>query len=165
MLRYALQTSDAIDAAVDALTRIPVHMSYNVTVLDAEGRHATVYVAPDRPAQVTDRAVTTNHQGKVEWKPYAAAIRSVERSDHLDALLAGGPTPPRSSPRFCASPCTRRNSTKASARPTAEYRPGECSAIYHWHERTWEHSIDSVAEETVHLLVGDDRPDARATKR
>ena len=77
VLRYVLQASDTIDAAVDALTRIPVHMSYNVTVLDAEGRHATVYVAPDRPAQVTDRAVTTNHQGKVEWKPYAAAIRSV----------------------------------------------------------------------------------------
>jgi hypothetical protein len=48
---------------------------------------------------------------------------------------------------------------------TAEYRPGEGSAIYHWPERTWEHSIDSVAEETVHLLLGDDRPNARATER
>ena len=44
-------------------------------------------------------------------------------------------------------------------------RPGEGRAIYHWPERTWEHSIDGVAEETVDLLVGDDRPDARATKR
>ena len=48
---------------------------------------------------------------------------------------------------------------------TAEYRPGEGSAIYHWPERTWEHTIDGVAEETVHLLVGDDRHDARATER
>jgi hypothetical protein len=48
---------------------------------------------------------------------------------------------------------------------TDEYRPGEGSAIYHWHERTWEHSIDGVAEETVHLLLGDDRPDAVATER
>ena len=46
----------------------------------------------------------------------------------------------------------------------AEYRPSEGgSAIYHWHERTWEHSIDGVAEETVHLLLGDDSPDAGAT--
>ena len=48
---------------------------------------------------------------------------------------------------------------------TAEYRPDEGSAIYHWHERTWEHSIDGVTEETVHLLLGDDRPDARPTER
>ena len=51
VLRYVLQASETIDAAVDALTRIPVHMSYNVTVLDAEGRHATVYVR--HPQQIT----------------------------------------------------------------------------------------------------------------
>ena len=61
------------------LRRIPVHMSYNVTALDRAGRRATVYLAPDRPARVTDRAVATNHQGEVEWAPYVAAIRSVER--------------------------------------------------------------------------------------
>ena len=38
--------------AVRALQRIPVHMSYNVTVLARAGRRATVYLAPDRPAQV-----------------------------------------------------------------------------------------------------------------
>ena len=119
VLRYVLQTSDTIDAAVDALTRIPVHMSYNVTVLDAEGRHATVHRRPGQACSVlTDRAVTTNHQGTVEWKPYAAAIRSVERSDRLDALLAGGADTATVAVRRCASPCTRRNSTKASARST-----------------------------------------------
>ena len=32
--------------------------------------------------------MTTNHQGTVEWAPYAAAIRSVERAEHLEELLA-----------------------------------------------------------------------------
>lgn len=67
---------------------MPVHMSYNVTVLERTGRWATVYLAPDRPARVTDRAVVTNHQGEVEWAPYATAIRSVERQEHLGKQLA-----------------------------------------------------------------------------
>jgi predicted choloylglycine hydrolase len=166
VLRYVLQTSDAIDAAVDALTRIPVHMSYNVTVLDAEGRHATVYVAPDRPARVTDRAVTTNHQGKVEWQPYATAIRSVERSDRLDALLGGGADTATVVAALLREPMyATKFHDGFGTLYTAEYRPSEGSAIYHWPERTWEHSINGVAEETVHLLLGDDRPDARATER
>ena len=36
------------------------------------------HLAQDRPARVTDLAVVTNHQGQVEWEPYAAAIRSAE---------------------------------------------------------------------------------------
>jgi hypothetical protein len=38
---------------------------------------------------VSDRAVTTN-QGRVERAPYAAAIRSVERQERLEELLAHG---------------------------------------------------------------------------
>jgi predicted choloylglycine hydrolase len=165
VLRYVLQTSDRIEAAVDALARIPVHMSYNITVLDAEGRHATVYVAPDRPAVVTDRAATTNHQGKVEWKPYAAAIRSVERSDHLDALLGRGADTAAVVAALLREPMyATKFHDGFGTLYTAEYHPSEGSAIYHWPERTWEHSIAGVAEETVHLLLGDDHPDARAAE-
>ena len=63
-------------------------MSYNVTVVDRDGRHATVYLAPDRPAHVTSLAVATNYQGKVEWAPHA--IRTVERQEHLEQLVAAG---------------------------------------------------------------------------
>lgn len=77
MIRYVLEVCGTVDDAVDVLRRVPVHMSYNVTVLDRAGGWATVYVAPDRPARVTDRAVTTNHQAMVEWEPYATTIRTV----------------------------------------------------------------------------------------
>src|SRR5207249_9905572 len=50
----------------------------------------SAYLAPDRPAHVTGRAVATNHQGQVEWAPYAAAIKTVERRRHLQALLDAG---------------------------------------------------------------------------
>ena len=36
-------------------------------------------VAPDRPAQVTDRRATTNHPETVEWPEHAAWVNSVER--------------------------------------------------------------------------------------
>ena len=79
VIRYVLEVCGTVEEAARVLCRVPVHMSYNVTVLDGSGRWATAYLAPDRPARITDLAVVTNHQGEVEWAPYAAAIRSVER--------------------------------------------------------------------------------------
>ena len=90
VIRYVLQVCETVEEAVQALTPVPVHMSYNVTALDRGGSRATVYLAPDRPAHVTGRAVATNHQEKVEWAPYAAAIRTVERQEQLEELLAAG---------------------------------------------------------------------------
>ncbi len=79
VIRYVLEVCGTVEEAARVLCRVPVHMSYNVTVLDGSGRWAAAYLAPDRPARITDLAVVTNHQGEVEWAPYAAAIRSVER--------------------------------------------------------------------------------------
>ena len=90
VIRYVLQTCQSTEEAMRVLRRIPVHMSYNVTALDRAGLRATAYLAPDRPAHVTRLAVATNYQGKVEWAPYAAAIRTVERQQHLEELLAAG---------------------------------------------------------------------------
>ena len=59
VIRYVLEVCGTVDEAVRVLGRVPVHMSYNVTVLDRGGRWATVYLAPDRPARVTDRAAST----------------------------------------------------------------------------------------------------------
>lgn len=95
VIRYVLEVCGTVGEAVDVLRRVPVHMSYNVTALDRAGGWATVYVAPDRPARVTGRAVATNHQGTVEWEPW-----------------------PASSPRASAPPCTPAVSMKASERFT-----------------------------------------------
>lgn len=62
------------------LRRVPVHMSYNVTVLDRSDERVTVYLAPDRPARVSHLAAATSHQGEVEWAPYVAAIQAPSRS-------------------------------------------------------------------------------------
>jgi len=155
VIRYVLQVCETAEEAAQVLRRIPVHMSYNVTVLDRGGRRATVYLAPDRVATVTDRAVATNYQGTVEWAPYAAAIRTVERQERLEEMLAAGADAPS-----VAAACLRpplyatRFGEGFGTLYTAEYRPGEGVARYYWPGQTWEHSLASLGTESIKLGLG-----------
>ncbi|MEZ5778064.1 MAG: C45 family peptidase [Paracoccaceae bacterium] len=83
ILRYVLQTCDTAEEAGRALARVPTHMSYNVTVVDAKRRYLTALMAPDRPARITHAAVATNHQDKVEWSSHARFTATVERERYL----------------------------------------------------------------------------------
>ncbi len=83
ILRYVLETCTAAPEALNALGRIPCHMSYNVTALDLQGRCGTVYLAPDRAPHISSATVSTNHQRRVEWASHALATASVERERFL----------------------------------------------------------------------------------
>ncbi len=155
VIRYVLEVCGTVEEAVRVLRRVPVHMSYNVTVLDRAGRWATVYLAPDRPARVTDRAVATNHQGEVEWAPYAAAIRSVERQERLEELLADRTDVPGVVAACLRSPLyATRFHEGFGTLYTAEYRPAEGVARYHWPSRTWEQSLGQVDSGGIPIQLG-----------
>ena len=155
VIRYVLQTSQTTEEAVQALRRIPVHMSYNVTALDRAGQRATTYLAPDRPARVTSLAVATNYQGEVEWAPYAAAIRTVERQQHLEELLAAGADVPGVVAACLRSPLyATRFHQGFGTLYTAEYRPAEGLARYYWPDRTWEHSLDQLGSGSIQVQLG-----------
>lgn len=83
ILRYVLQTCKTAEEAGEALSRIPTHMSYNVTVLDKKRNYLTAMMAPDRPAVITHAAVATNHQEAVEWVSHARFTATVERERYL----------------------------------------------------------------------------------
>ncbi|MGH3191876.1 MAG: C45 family autoproteolytic acyltransferase/hydrolase [Streptosporangiaceae bacterium] len=137
VIRYVLQVCRTVEEATQTLSRIPVHMSYNVTALDRGGSRATVYLAPDRPAQVTNLAVATNYQGTVEWPPYAAAIKTVERQELLEVLLTAG-----ADAEHVVAACLRdplyatRFGAGFGTLYTAEYRPAEGVARYYWPGQT-----------------------------
>lgn len=90
ILRYILETATNVKDAVAKLLRLPVHMSYNVTLLDTSGNYTTVYLSPDRPAVVVDTPVATNHQETVEWADYATMTQTIERKVFIEELLAKG---------------------------------------------------------------------------
>jgi predicted choloylglycine hydrolase len=89
ILRYVLQTCETAKEAGKALARIPTHMSYNVTALDARGKHVTVYVAPDREAIISKAAVATNHQERVEWERHAEFTSTIKRERFLLSKVNG----------------------------------------------------------------------------
>src|ERR1700722_7291089 len=154
VIRYVLEVCGTVDEAMRVLGRIPVHMSYNVTALDRSGRWATVYLAPDRPARVTDRAVVTNHQGEVEWPPYAAAIRSVERQERLEELLAAS-TDVAGVIAACLRPplyATRFHEGFGTLY-TAAYQPAEGGVNYHWPGQSWPQSLDGFQAGSVQIQL------------
>lgn len=87
ILRYVLEFCSNAEEAVEALVRIPSHMSYNVTVVDRTGAYKTVRMAPDREPVVTDAAFATNHQGIVDWPENAAFNKTIERSAYIEKML------------------------------------------------------------------------------
>jgi predicted choloylglycine hydrolase len=155
VIRYVLQVCQTVEETVRTLRRIPVHMSYNVTALDRDGSRATVYLAPDRPAHVTGRAVATNHQGQVEWAPYAAAIRTVERQEQLEELLAAGADVPAVAAALLRPPLyATRFGAGFGTLYTAEYRPAEGLARYYWPGQTWTHALDRLGPGSIQVRLG-----------
>jgi len=79
VIRYLLETCENIDEAVKVLERMPVHMAYNVMLMDRDGNYATLFLGPDRPATLVNKQACTNHQGDIEWPEYAFETQTIER--------------------------------------------------------------------------------------
>lgn len=148
LLRYILEFCDSAAQAVEILRRVPTHMAYNVTVLDRAGRYLTVFIAPDRAAEVRRLAVTTNHQRVVEWHQHARATATVERERFLKfRLRESGADPERLIQAFLRSPVY----STAFARGfgtlyTAVYRPREGRVEYLWPNGSWPQSFSAFEE-------------------
>ena len=89
VLRYILETAQNTAQAIAILQRVPVHMSYSVTLLDKQADWATVFVGPDRPVEVTRRKAITNYQRFIEWPEHARATRASERLEAMERQLDG----------------------------------------------------------------------------
>lgn len=87
ILRYVLETCDDTQSAVEVLKRIPTHMAYNVTLVDRNGNYATVYLLPEKNADVDYTPVSTNHQRQVEWHDYARLTSTEERLEYMTTCL------------------------------------------------------------------------------
>ncbi len=177
IVRYVLEMCVDVQQAVEALRAVPSHMSYNVTVVDAAGDFATVYLAPDRPTIVTRTPYATNHQIGVEWPRHGRFSNTQGRSDHLEALLLDpGMTPERLSAEFLTAPlASTRYSRGFGTVYTAAYRPHAGSISLSWMDgsrEAWqlgavharERLIGFTSEGSRTLSVGPEQGDAYNTQ-
>src|SRR5882762_4308633 len=111
LLRYVLETAPNTADAVALLERIPVSMSYNVTLLDRKADAATLFLAPDRPPELTRRFATTG--------PSMHAQRIRSSASDVSSSASPQRRRPRSSPtRCCSRHCSSRVIYAATARST-----------------------------------------------
>ena len=87
VIRYLLETCDNVDEAVKTFERLPVHMAYNVMLVDRDGNYATLFLGPDRPATLVNKQACTNHQGDIEWPEYALETQTIERERAAESYL------------------------------------------------------------------------------
>lgn len=87
ILRYVLEFCTTVDEAVKVLQRVPAHMAYNVTLLDAYGQVRTVELAPYTSPKVSAKPLAVNHQGDFELTNYAMFSHSYERQQSLLSKL------------------------------------------------------------------------------
>lgn len=144
VLRYILETCATIEQAVSALRRVPVSQAYNVAVVDGKGGNATVFVAPGQPAEVSHMRATTNHRlDTVEYPAHANRFNSAGRLEHLDELLAGGPSIEHLVAEMSAPPLRNdRFGEGFGTLYTVEYRPAEGQATWHWRDASWTRRFD-----------------------
>ncbi len=156
IIRYVLEMCTDVQQAVEALRSVSSHMSYNVTVVDASGDWATVYLAPDRPAIVTRSPFTTNHQLGVEWPRHGRFSNSKGRLDHLETLFQQPDlTADRLLGEFLSPPLASTGYARGFGTVyTALYRPVTQKISLVWMDGSREdHDLDAIGqrERLVHF--------------
>lgn len=147
VLRYLLEVATTTREAIAVLSRVPVHMSYSVTLLDRGGDAATVFVAPDRPAECVGELAVTNLQHGVEWPEHARATRAVEREQALRAALAAAPSASAATAALLQPPLYQTEWARGyGTLYTAAYDPAAGSATLLWPDEAWPQTVAGFAE-------------------
>ncbi|MBO9491415.1 hypothetical protein J7384_13695 [Endozoicomonas sp. G2_1] len=88
VLRYILEFCQTTEQAVAVLERVPVHMSYNITLVDFHGNYKTVVICPGEEVQVLNVAFATNHQQGGVIEDLDAIADSYSREQFLAASVS-----------------------------------------------------------------------------
>ncbi len=155
VIRYILETSSTVDEGLKILNRVPVHMAYNVTLVDSKGNYITVYLSPDRSPVVVKTPVATNHQVEVEWGDYALLTGTIERKKYLDEMIASpNETETSMLKRFLHLPLYNTNFEKSfGTLYTIIYRLNARDVEVHWPDNHINQSFENFQEERIVPLM------------
>ena len=145
IIRYVLEVADSLSEAVTVLSRVPVNMAYNLTIMDRNADSASVFVAPGAEPEVFAHCAATNHRGvEPEDVDHARRFRSVERQQALFALQARNPDPDTAVSAFLRPPLHNTEYAQGfGTMYTAAYRPSDGVVDYVWPGSTWRRGFDS----------------------
>lgn len=144
VLRYILEFCRNVAEAVQVLRRVPIHLGYNLALLDRGGRHATVFVAPDRPARVEPWLVSANRQA-ADARPDEPSVQdSALREATVQARLSDPTTGlAQLIDSFLTEPVWRDPVRHGwGTLYTACYRPREGALALHWRGGEWRQTLD-----------------------
>lgn len=153
ILRYILETCETAKQAQHVLTRVPSHMAYNVTVLDAQGAHVTVMISPGSEPMISRSQLATNHQEQVEWQEHARATATLDRAHFLSLRLQDAEeTSERFQSRFQMPPLYQTKFAEGwGTLYTAIYTPRNNSATFRWPGYEYATSIDEFPETALSI--------------
>jgi len=155
VLRYLLEVCDTAAEARRTLVRLPVHMAYNVTVVDRAGKYFTAYLGPDREPGFSSQRFATNHQEHPDWPRQAHATHSLERQAVLAGLLAHPIELEQLAARFLTPPLySTAYEMGFGTLYTALYQPADLAIEYRWPGSTWRHSVRDFSTGQHAVVLG-----------
>lgn len=138
VVRYLLETCTTVGDACERLKGLPVAQAYNLAMVDTEGSHATVFVAPGEAPEVSPLQVSTNHRlDQVENPETAARFGSLIRQEHLTRHLdRDAPSQESLIESFAQAPVLNDQYSEGfGTLYTVSYRPQLGEATYVWGDR------------------------------
>ena len=156
VVRYLLEVATTVAQARELLRGLPIAMSYNLTMVDADGVSCTAFVAPGREPEFSAAPIATNHHGLVpEFPERAARLSSVPRLERLAEVVADGPTPQDLAAAFLSDPLYNDEYSRSfGTLYTALYRPKDKVVEYRWPDVTWRRGFTDPDENREIVLVG-----------
>ncbi len=134
-------------------------MAYNVTVLDASGAYATLYLSPDKNPVVLQEPIATNQQELIDWHYYAAITGTQERKEVLEQLHQRKDLKTEAIVmKFLKTPLYNYNYQKNfGTLYTAKYDVTKKQVDLYWPEaRVMTQSFDNFNEENLLIHLGAD---------
>jgi predicted choloylglycine hydrolase len=146
VVRYLLEVASSTEQAIQILTRMPVAMAYNLTIVDAEKNVVTAYVAPGRATEFTSSPIATNHRGEIpDSIEHAERYASVERRTCLGELVSAEVTGKEMVHAFLRPPLYSTHYWRAFGTVyTALYRPAIGTVELCWPDRRWVRHFDDA---------------------
>ena len=155
VVRYLLETCSLVDDTIEALKRIPIHMAYNLTILDAQNNYITVYLAPNKVPVFVNETVATNHQEEVEWDQYAIFTKTRERKEYLQNCISAIDMSSQSLiNQFLKPPLYHTNYEKSfGTLYTASYKPDKKEIDFIWPRKKITLGFTKFEEKKVQVIL------------